>query len=152
MNDNNEMWAIGRSRQSGINLVIRYNTELKSKVNPNDYPIRMGVAVPIVLEESNNNILANLEDKIIELIGDDGVIYLVVSSSGYGLKKFFRFIKTNSSNDFKEFAFYMKRGYDFKELHNTLKENFTELDIQMYAEEDPDWNGYEEYADLRRSG
>jgi hypothetical protein len=140
-------WTLGQSKQGDTNLIVRYDTELKSKVNTADYPIRMGVAVPITLNEGNHEILANLEDKIIKLLGNDGVIYVVLSASDLSLNEF---IQTNALGNFKEYVFYVKRGYDFETLHNTLKQEFPELDVQMYAEEDLSWAGYEEFAHLRK--
>lgn len=127
-----EKWLVMKNDQGDMSFSI--NSCLKESAPVVNYPIRFGIAMPI--EEFSKDTfekLSDLEDSLNNKLnnGIDGVVLLRI-------KKF-------SSEMFVEFVTYTKEGLDFENIHEALKEEFPEFDVQAYAKNDPSWEVYLSY-------
>lgn len=111
-------------------LILRINSGIKEAVGHPEYPIRMGIAIPLNPELVKDPILYSLEDAIEETLKEDTQGILTVSITGM------------NEPMFRELLYYTKDSIDFATLHKELKDKFPQLEIQMYAEMDPAWDGY----------
>ncbi len=130
-----DTWTLAEAGTKGQNYtLLRFNQGIKEAAGHPDYPVRVGVAVPVTSVQDSNAALDALEDAISEKLSKDesGVEVLTISSL--------------DGNQFKEFVFYTKENVDFKTLHEDLEKAFPLLNIQFYAEKDPQWSVYKEYA------
>jgi hypothetical protein len=128
-------WQVATMGTQGEDYtLLRINGGLKEAVGHPDYPIRVGVAVPVESIKDSNPTLEALEDMITERFNEDksGVGCLIITSL--------------DGDQFKEFVFYTKENVDFKTLHEELQEAFPSLEVQFYAEKDPQWSVYKEYV------
>ena len=88
-------------KDSEIYTLIRINTGIKDASGHPDYPIRVGVAIPVNSLKEENEVLNTVEDMLTEKIEvkDLGIQAMAVSSMG--------------GQEFKEFVFYTKVDVDF---------------------------------------
>ena len=130
-----ENWTmLEGGKDSEIYTLIRINTGIKDASGHPDYPIRVGVAIPVNSLKEENEVLNTVEDMLTEKIEvkDLGIQAMAVSSMG--------------GQEFKEFVFYTKVDVDFKTLHEDIQAAFPKYEIQFYAEKDSDWSVYKEYV------
>ena len=129
-----ENWAI---IQENINpTIIRINMGYKDAVGHPDYPIKMGIAIPVeVHDDATMEIKSEIEDILNDILlkkGDGSLVAIITGLTGE------RFI---------EFLSYTKRGgIDFGKIHSDLKERFKNHEVQMYADNDPKWEAYKSFA------
>ena len=130
--DKKETWTILEEKTEG--LIVRIKDGYLNCDSCSDYPVRMGVAMPV---KEHNAETSNLKDSIEGFLEkmfakDNSGIFVAVQS---GLK----------GEKFIEFVSYAKTNNDFESIHETLKEAFPLADVQMYAETDPDWEVYKSF-------
>lgn len=125
-------WGIFKADDG--NLIIRFNMGIKDAAGHPDYPIRMGVAVPIPCER-DHDLIERIEDFIVQHLhnGKCGVHVAVINKL--------------TDEQFVEFMCYAKEDTDFQKFHETLEGAFPDQEIQMYAEHDPEWQGYFSFLD-----
>lgn len=124
-------WSILEEKDAG--LIIRINDGLKDAIGHPDYPIKMGVAVPVknnfgqIFSEKDQ-----LEEKIGEALGSNGIVACAIN----GMKE----------PQFFEFLVYTKNGLNFDLIGKSLENKFPDLGIQMYAKPDPEWEAYKSFS------
>lgn len=128
MEDNN-LWVAGTLGEGEPKDLFRFNNDPALLENTQQYSIRMGVAIPTPITSEINLRLFDVEDKLDEELGTQGVLV---------------FSFTSMRDGFKEFVFYAEPTTDFETLHNKIKQEFPEFEIQMYAETDADWAFYKQ--------
>jgi hypothetical protein len=111
-------------------LVIRLNEGLREAAGHIDYPIKVGIAAPVRPEADLISMKIALEDEIESIWKKNkkGVLLAVITG-------------TNAPN-FVEVLSYANEDTDFASLHEELKSRFSAEDIQMYAEQDRNWDTY----------
>lgn len=125
-------WSILEAKNEG--LIVRVNAGYKKAIGHPDYPIKMGIALPISSkhDEAVANLKYQIEDTLEKLFHENnGALVAVVT----GMK----------DPKFIEFLSYAKDGLDFASIHKTLKSKFPNEDVQMYAKGDPEWNAYKSF-------
>jgi len=110
----------------------------KNAVGHPDYPIKMGVAIPVeVHDETIMEIKSEIEDILNDILlkkGDGALVAIITGLEG---------------QKFIEFLSYTKRsGIDFAKIHQDLKDKFKDYEVQMYAENDVKWEAFKSFAHL----
>ena len=130
-----ENWMVLEGVRDGEKYtMIRINDGIKEAAGHPDYPIRIGVAIPVDSLKDENSALYEIEDMLTEQLESNGLGIQAMAISGMDGK------------EFKEFVFYTKEGVDFKTLHEDIQTAFPKYEIQFYAEKDSDWSVYREYV------
>ncbi len=128
-----ESWSILKEDNQG--LIVRINVGYKDAVGHPDYPIKIGIAIPVKNEhdESVATLKNSIEDAISEILGNGEKGNLVAIITGLKDPKFMEFLS------------YAKNNLDFATIHKTLKEKFSNEEVQMYANGDPKWSQYQSF-------
>lgn len=131
LNEYPESWSILEEKSKG--LIMRVNVGYRKAIGHPDYPVKMGITIPIMTEDNNKlaMIKNSIEDVIIESLKKDSSGALVAVITGM------------SEGKFIEFLSYTKKGVSFSSLHQELKNRFPHQEIQMYATEDTAWDTYQ---------
>ena len=126
-----ESWFTLEEKNKG--LLIRVNGGLKDAVGRTEYPIKVGIAVPAKPESDIHTIKNSMEGSLGEIWkeNDNGTIVAVIIGMAEP-----RFIELLS---------YAKKNTDFGSLHTKLKEKFSAEDVQMYVEQDSNWDTYKSF-------
>ena len=125
-----DSWSILEQKDAG--LIIRINDGLKEAIGHPDYPVKMGVAVPVKNDPKKTfSQKDQLEEMIGEILGHDGIVTCVIN----GMKE----------PQFFEFLVYIKNGLNLDSIGKSLEEKFPDLSIQMYAKLDPKWEAYKSF-------
>ena len=133
MNDNFDQWSLahfGKFDDKDVEDIMRLRNVLDLDQVKKQFPIRAGIAIPVVLSGESNEKLFAVEDWITKQLGDKGMLVAVISSM---------------SENFKEFVFYTQEDLSFTEFHKAIKDQFQEFEIQMYANKDLEWDLYKEF-------
>jgi len=131
-----ESWAIIEEK---INpTIIRINMGYKDAIGHIDYPIKMGIAIPVEFhDETTMAIKSEIEDILNDILlktGDGALVAIITGLEG---------------QKFIEFLSYTKRGgINFAKIHQDLKDKFKDYKIQMYADNDIEWEAYKSFAHL----
>lgn len=131
-------WQVSQGDSGGNPIIVRANTHLKPFAGHTKLTVKIGFAVPLnspneggLPEPDENLILDEIEDKIAnELTRTGESVQALAITTG----------------TFKEFVFYAKPGLDIKALHEKLMSEITTHEVQCYAEMEPDWATYNEFA------
>lgn len=135
INEYPENWLLLEGVRDGEKYtMIRINDGIKEAAGHPDYPIRIGVAIPVDSLKDENKALYEVEDMLTEQLESKGLGIQAMAVSGM------------ESQEFKEFVFYTKDSVDFKTLHEDIQAAFPKYEIQFYAEKDSDWSVYKDYV------
>lgn len=118
--------------------IIRINMGFKDAVGHPDYPIKMGIAIPV--NEHNDAVMkvkSEIEDILNDVLFKKGDGSLVAIITGLKEPKFIEFL-----------SYTKKEGVDFAKIHKELKDKFKDYEVQMYADNDPDWKAYKSFAHI----
>ncbi len=131
-----ESWSIITEKPNPT--VIRVNMGYKDAIGHPDYPIKMGIAIPVdAHDDTIMELKIEVEDTLNDILlkkGDGALVAIITGLEGQ------RFI---------EFLSYTKRGgIDFAKIHQNLKDKFKDYEVQMYAENDIEWKAYKSFAHL----
>lgn len=130
-----ENWLVLEGVRDGENYsIIRINDGIKEAAGHPEYPIRIGLAIPVDSLKDENMALYEVEDMLTEQLESKGLGIQVMAVSGM------------DGQEFKEFVFYTKESVDFKTLHEDIQAAFPKYEIQFYAEKDSNWSIYLEYV------
>lgn len=136
LSDYPESWSIITEKIT--HTVIRINLGYKDAIAHPDYPIKMGIAIPV---EEHDEIIMGIKSEIEDILNDillkknDGALVAIIS----GLE----------GQKFIEFLSYTKRGgINFAKIHQDIKDKFKDYEIQMYADNDVKWEAYRSFAHL----
>lgn len=116
-------------------LIIQVNTGFQKAMGHPDYPIKVGVAVPVHPEHDVGKLKNDIEDTLQAMWNQSENGHIVATIIGL------------EEPEFIEFLSYAKEKTDFAETHQTLEKFFPDEDIQMYAEQDAEWETYRELCD-----
>ena len=131
-----QSWSI--IEESPNPMIIRVNMGYGDAIGHPDYPIKMGIAIPV---EQHDDAVMNLKSEIEDILND------ILFKTGKGAVV--AIITGLESPRFIEFLSYTQRGgIDFPKIHQELKSKFKDYEIQMYAENDPKWDAYKSFAHL----
>ena len=107
-------------------LIIRLNETAKEWAKHPKLNIRVGFSFPLLEIEGSVN-FDEVEDRIDDLMTKTGVSIQVLAIT---------------TNTFKEFVFYIENASGIEKAHKQAIQDFPELDVQCYGENDPEWQGY----------
>ena len=127
-------WAVAETGTKGKDYtLLRINQGLEAAIGHPDYPIRIGITIPVSSVEDASPTLNALEDAVSARLeqNGEGVEVLVITRL--------------DGQQFKEYVFYVKTTVNPKTLREDLQKEFSSLDIQFYAENDPSWSVFKEY-------
>ncbi len=140
LNEYKENWSIIDETPIGNPVLVRINMGYKDAIGHPDYPIKMGIAISVeVHDETVMKVKHEIEDLLDELFlkNVDGALVAIIT----GLE----------GQRFIEFLSYTKRGgIDFPKIHQDLKEKFNMYEVQMYADNDPNWEAYKSFAHITK--
>jgi hypothetical protein len=131
-----ESWAIIEELPNPT--LVRINMGYKDAIGHPDYPIKMGIAIPVeVHDETTMKIKSAIEDILNDILVKKGDGALVAIITGLEGQKFIEFLS------------YTKRGgIDFAKIHQDLKDKFKDYEVQMYANNDVKWEAFKSFAHL----
>jgi hypothetical protein len=131
-----ESWSLIEEKPNPT--IIRINMGYKDAVGHPEYPIKMGVAIPVeVHDDATMNVKSEIEDILNDVLSKKGDGALVAIITGLKGQKFIEFLS------------YTKRGgIDFAKIHQDLKDKFKDYEVQMYADNDAKWDAYKSFAHL----
>jgi hypothetical protein len=131
-----ENWSIIEELRNPT--IIRINMGYKDAIGHPDYPIKVGIAIPV---EDHDDVTMSLKSEIEDILED------VLFKTGSGA--LVAIITGLEGQKFIEFLSYTKRGgIDFPKIHQDLKNKFKDYEIQMYADNDPKWDAYKSFAHI----
>ena len=118
--------------------IVRINMGYKDAMGHTDYPIKMGIAIPVeVHDEKTMRIKSEVEDMLNNILLKNGDGALVAIITGLEGQKFIEFLS------------YTKRDrIDFAKIHQELKDKFNDYEVQMYADYDVKWLAFKSFAHL----
>jgi Family of unknown function (DUF695) len=131
-----ESWSIITEKPNPT--IIRVNLGYKDAIGHPDYPVKMGIAVPV---DVHDNVIMDVKSEMEEilndilLINDSGAVVAIIT--GLEGQRFFEFL-----------SYTKKEGVDFAKIHQILKDKFKDYEIQMYAETDIRWLAYKSFAHI----
>ncbi len=129
-----DSWSILEQKDAG--LIVRINDGLKEAIGHPDFPVKMGVAVPVKDDPQKTfDQKDQLEKTIAEVLGNNGIVTCIIN----GMKE----------PQFFEFLVYVKNGLDFDSIGKSLEKSFPDLGIQMYAKLDPKWEAYKAFLNRK---
>lgn len=133
-----EIWSIIDETPIGNPALVRINMGYKDVVGHPDYPIKMGIAIPVeVHDDATMKIKSEIEDTLEEILLKTGNGAMVAIITGL------------ESERFIEFLSYTKRGgIDFAKIHQDLRDKYKNYEVQMYADNDPKWEAYRSFAHI----
>lgn len=131
-----ESWSIIEEMPNPT--LVRINLGYKDAIGHPDYPIKMGIAIPVAVhDEATMKIKSEIEDILNDVLlkkGDGAIVAIITGLEG---------------QKFIEFLSYTKRGgIDFAKIHQDLKDKFKDHEIQMFADNDIEWKAYRSFAHL----
>lgn len=109
----------------------------KEAIGHPDYPIKMGIAIPV---EEHDEVIMELKGEIEDILNE------VLSKKGDGA--LVAIISGMENPKFIEFLSYTRQGIDFAVIHQDLNEKFKDYEVQMQAEVDTEWAAYKSFAHL----
>jgi hypothetical protein len=131
-----ESWSI--IEESRNPTIIRINMGYKDAIGHPDYPIKMGIAIPVeVHDETTMELKSEIEDILNDILFKKGDGALVAIITGLQGQKFIEFL-----------SFTKRGGIDFPKIHQDLQDKFTDYEIQMYADNDLKWDAFKSFAHL----
>lgn len=131
-----ESWSI--LQESLNSTVVRVNMGYKQAMGHPDFPIKMGIALPV--KEHDKVVIkikSDIEDFLNETLLKKGNGVLVAIISGLKDQKFIEFL-----------SYTKKSEVDFAKIHQELKDKYKDYEVQMYANNDPKWEAYKSFAHL----
>lgn len=126
-------WSVSEGKTPDGMSIMRLLQNLDTVTEKEEFPIRIGVAVPFgELDEKTTDLLNKIEAKLVELIDKKsaGRLYAIMTDLG--------------SNSFREFVAQVREDINFKKLHEDLKKVAPKLQVQMIANEDRKWEMYKQ--------
>lgn len=131
-----ESWSIIEERYH--DTLVRINMGYKDAVGHPDYPIKMGIAIPV--NDHNDAVMkvkSEIEDILDNVLKKRGNGSLVAIITGLKEPKFIEFL-----------SYTKKGGVDFAKIHQDLKDKFPEYEVQMFAKPDTTWEAYKSFAHI----
>jgi Family of unknown function (DUF695) len=126
-------WRVARGRFDGQPVVVRCNPRFRDAVDRAEWPIRIGVALPVRAPDSvgwpsrtEGNELGRAEDEIVRLAGDRAVIVAVITVSGV-----------------RELVLHARASGWIEEFHREAQEAIATHEVQVVAQDDPGWETFE---------
>ena len=141
---NEHRWSVVELDCDGTPLFVRINESARSVVGHADLGIKLGFAIPMqaavgtnLPDPTENEALAELEDKIIETVanGAEGIHVLTLTNAAM-----------------KELIFYIKPGADIAAMHESLRGPDMSHDVQCQAVWDREWNAFLEFLPDKDGG
>ncbi|MBL7719139.1 MAG: DUF695 domain-containing protein [Flavipsychrobacter sp.] len=127
-----DIWTIVEEKNEG--MIVRIKDRYLDCDSCSAYPVRMGVAIPVIEHNTEtSNLKDSIESYIEKMFAENNSGIFVAVQSGLNGEKFIEFIS------------YAKADNDFESIHETLKKTFPTTDVQMYAEIDPEWKVYKSF-------
>lgn len=123
-------WNLGVSRDK--DLIVRIRTGLTDAVGHPHYSVKLGIAIP--LKTTSGSDIQELKDKVEKSLNkilaqnDIGVLVAILTST--------------QQPHFVEFLSYTKLTANFEQIHILVQQSFPDEEVQMYANEEPNWNTF----------
>ena len=133
-NDATHEWGVAQGTFEDAPLIVRYNETAKAWDASNEFPIKLGFAVPLrspneggLPDPDENASLDDVEDLICEhvALATPGVHALVLTT---GIMK--------------EYIFYIPADVDIQSLHENIQSAVDSHEVQCIAEHEPKWDTY----------
>ncbi len=125
-------WAVGQTEWEGHPLFVRFNTSVQDGHLKDEFPIKVGFALPLHTPSSEGlpgeeemEQLGEIEELMEEYLGSDGVLVLVLTTGGM-----------------REVIFYVRPNTDIAGVHKRLMTEVTSHEVQCVGEEEPGWDSY----------
>jgi Family of unknown function (DUF695) len=131
-----DAWDISRGYFDGLPLSTRFNTAYLLASNRSDYPIQVGVAVPLIAPDAQG-MPSNAENLQLQAIEDE------VTAESAGRAVLVGVITTKSM---REFVLYTKSGDWIEAFHHGLEAAVASHEVQVMAKRDPDWAVYRQFV------
>ncbi len=131
-----EAWDISRGEYDDMLLLARFNSAYRRASNLTDYPIQIGVAIPLVSPDahgmpgSHEEVeLAAIEETILREAAGQAVLVGVITTKSM-----------------REFVLYTTTGDWIESFHLRLSSGVASHEIQVMAKRDPEWTVYRQFV------
>ncbi|MGE0308473.1 MAG: DUF695 domain-containing protein [Acidimicrobiia bacterium] len=125
-------WTVADLSVPGAALVVRFDSRFRhDPVARSANPIRVGIALPFNerFGPFDRRQLDKTEDEVERVAAGRGVMVLILTTP-----------------EMREHVLYTATGDWIPQFHQDLKRALRKYDVQMMAEEDPDWSVYMEFT------
>lgn len=129
-------WQVSQGTYEGDALVVRFNRAFQTARDRSDYPIQIGVALPLtdpdergLPRKAETPSLDQAEETIIDQAGDYAFLVGVISTKGM-----------------REFVLYADRPEWVESFDRALQAAVTDHKVQIMAKRDPQWSTYSQFV------
>ena len=132
-----ESWSILEGKNDNNPMIVRKNKRFDNFEHKSFYKYRAGIAFKILSPDKNGFpnsdemvILNNVEDTIFDIFQskNHSLIATIITTSG-----------------FREYMLYTQNEAIFSSDFNSLNEKDLKYNFTSYVQEDPDWDGYNQF-------
>jgi hypothetical protein len=132
-----DTWSVAQGNRIGKPIFVRFRDGLKEAVGHPQYPIQIGIAVPL-LHPTNDGLPEDSEAKELDTIESHLKNIIVAGNGGV-------FVMTLTTNGMREFVFYFT-SVDTKGIQSALSSlNIAPHELQVMIQEDPYWDTYKSF-------
>jgi hypothetical protein len=131
-----DAWSVSKADYDGRPLLARFNTGYSDATDREDYPIQIGVAIPLkdVDEQGwpsgeENRVLQAVEDTMLSVLGGRAVLVGALTVNGV-----------------REFVLYSRDSDWIESFHRALDAAVPSHEVQVMAKQDPAWSTYLEFV------
>lgn len=130
-------WQVYEGNYSGKPLYARFNTAFRQAGDTADYPIQLGVAIPLNNPDQHGlpasaelDELAAIEDLIVEKVAGNAVLVGAITT-----------------NSMREFVLYTNNADWIEGFDHSMQEALAGHTVQVMAKTDPKWDVYGQFVD-----
>ena len=131
-------WTFIEGLHEGHPMTVRLNTSLREVIAHPDYPLQVGITVPMHLPRENGMPGAD-ESADLKKIEDE--LYLALLPKNESL-----FALVITTNGMREFVFYTSNDGAVREKVNDIRDQIFTHTIQLMIRPDPSWKVYRTFA------
>jgi len=127
-----DAWTVAQGSYNGHPMLVRINTAYRETSDRGEYPIRIGVALPVNQPDDRGwpgseegHQLQDAEDKIVRAVRGRAVLVAVITGK-----------------NMREFVFHAHASDWIADFDQEASAAVTSHELQVMAQLDPDWNVY----------
>ncbi len=131
-------WRVAQGLIEEAPVILRVNDNLKPFVGKSDHTLKIGFAIPLnnpnpggLPNPEENEQLGSIEDRITQVLREKGSVVEALAIT---------------MGTFKEFVFYARPSMPVQAIHEKLMGEIKTHEVQCYAEIEPKWDTYRQWA------
>lgn len=131
-------WTVLDGKHNGLPLIVRRNDSARELRGHAAYQHRVGVAIPLRQPDANG---LPMPEEITALNDIEDALATALESQQDALQ-----VLAVTTNSMREFVFYTRVPAEIESRLRALQESFSSHEIQFYVAEDPEWQGFTQFA------